>query len=105
MVANSGAESWIPLVEYSAKRGVSLSTLRRYIKANKVRYKLENGRYLLYDDGKDFSSTWKKRDETVAMQKKLKKLEFDLQKAQEEIAELKTLIAFYEEKIPDRLNS
>lgn len=105
MVADSGGGDWVPLVEYSAKRGVSLSTLRRYIKANKIKYKLENGRYLLYDDGKDFPSARRKRDESASLQKKLKKLESDLQKAHEEIAELKTLIALYEEKIPDRLDS
>lgn len=103
---------WIPLVDYAVKTGVSLSTLRRHIKANKVQYKVENGRYLLHFEGSsDHSSlvSGESQDSAQAamdptlqqgLQTKLQKLERDLQKAQEEIAELKTLIALYEEKIP-----
>ncbi len=72
---------WIPLLDYAVKTGVSLSTLRRYIKAGKVQYKVENGRYLLFNENEQKSD-----------------LNPELQKAQEEIAELKTLISFYEEK-------
>lgn len=105
MGVESGDGNWIPLVEYSAKRGVSLSTLRRYIKSNKIKHKLEDGRYLLFDDGKDLVTGRKKRDESILMQKRIKKLEAELQKAHEEIAELKTLIALYEEKIPERIGT
>ncbi len=41
--------NWIPLVDYSFKTGTSLSTLRRHIKSNKILYRLEEGRYLIYD--------------------------------------------------------
>ena len=85
-------KAWIPLMEYAIKKGISLSTLRRHIKANKLTYKVENGRYLLWDEEAD--STHLKTD--------YQKLEMDLKKAQEEIAELKTLIAFYEEKAPQQ---
>jgi predicted site-specific integrase-resolvase len=71
---------WIPLVDYAARKGVSLSTLRRYIKANKIPYRLEEGRYLILSDEAD--------------------LRTELQRANEEIAELKTLIALYEERTP-----
>jgi len=88
--------TWIPLLEYAMKKGISLSTLRRYIKAKKVQYRLENGRYLLLDDEGEMKnvatqSTSARDDSTL--------LRTDLQRAKEEIAELKTLIAFYEEKI------
>ena len=98
---------WIPLMDYAIKRGVSLSTLRRHIKANKIQYKVVNGRYLLLDD-EVFQPTYpgKVRDESSILQAKLQKVERDLQKAQEEIAELKTLIALYEETMPPQhLNS
>jgi hypothetical protein len=90
--------NWLPLMDYAIKRGISLSTLRRHIKANKVTYKVENGRYLLWDDGQ--SSSFDELDETSTLQIALHKVEKDLQRAQEEIAELKMLIALYEEKIP-----
>src|SRR5690242_17272774 len=40
---------WISLMDYAMKTGLSLSTLRRYIKAKKVPYRVENGRYLLLE--------------------------------------------------------
>jgi hypothetical protein len=38
---------WLPLIEYSVKSGVSLSTIRRKIKSNSIQYRLEKGRYLI----------------------------------------------------------
>lgn len=79
-------------MDYAIRRGISLSTLRRYIKAKKLHYKIENGKYLLLD-------TSKISDEFGESSEKLEKLEKDLKKAQEEITELKMLVAIYEEKI------
>src|SRR4051812_8313781 len=89
--------TWISLMDYAMKNGVSLSTLRRHIKANKVTHKIENGRYLLWDGQHELPHEQKgvpedKNAELMTLEKKL-------QRAQEEIAELKTLIAFYEEKV------
>jgi DNA-binding transcriptional MerR regulator len=39
--------TWLPLIEYSVKTGVSLSTIRRKIKSNGIQYRLEKGRYLI----------------------------------------------------------
>ena len=79
--------AWIPLLDYAMKKEISLSTLRRYIKAKKVQYRLENGRYLLLDD--DAGGVADTTSNPVA----------ELQRAKEEIAELKMLVALYEEKI------
>ncbi len=83
---------WISLLEYAIKKGISLSTLRRHIKANKILYRIEQGRYLLWHE---------ETNPTTDLQLKLSKLEKELQEAREEIAELKMLIALYEEKIPN----
>jgi hypothetical protein len=83
--------AWLPLIDYSIRRGVSLSTLRRYIKARKIEFRIENGKYLLFDDTADANG-----DDQVT------RLEQDLKTAREEIAELKTLIALYEETPPTR---
>ena len=40
---------WIPLTEYSNKYQVSISTLRRRIRANRVECIYEDGKYLLKD--------------------------------------------------------
>ena len=111
---------WIPLMDYAMKKGVSLSTLRRHIKANKIKYRVENGRYLLWDSEPGVSvptdlparvvmpSAQPARTDLQSsmLQSKFQRLERDLQKAQEEIAELKMLVAIYEEKISrERLDS
>jgi len=43
------ANNWLPLTEYSSKYQVSISTLRRRIKANDIKYQLHDGRYLILD--------------------------------------------------------
>ena len=98
MTAQSGKGSWIPLIQYATQKGVSLSTLRRHIKANKIVYKLVKGKYYLYDESapemvSGFEFTQENQDSLTSLAKELKN-------AQEEIAELKTLIALYEESSP-----
>jgi hypothetical protein len=92
---HSATGDWVSLMDYASKKSVSLSTLRRHIKANKVTYKIENGRYLLWDE--EVIAAHSKSTEAQAS---LEEVQINLQKAQEEIAELKTLIAFYEETSP-----
>lgn len=40
---------WLPLTEYSSKYKVSISTLRRRIKAEEIKYSFEDGKYLIWD--------------------------------------------------------
>ncbi|MCM2323613.1 MAG: hypothetical protein NDJ90_10175, partial [Oligoflexia bacterium] len=71
---------------------------------NKIPFRVENGRYLLPDEAgieveahrMPVAQIMPERDNA---QTDLR-LKMELQKAREEIAELKTLIAFYEERIP-----
>ena len=112
---------WIPLMEYAVEKGVSLSTLRRHIKSNKVPYRVEEGRYLLFIERPDGAPNNVNEvdiprrvhlhagaqsalinPESSALRSTLQRLQNDLQKAQEEIAELKMLVALYEEQIPQR---
>ncbi|OFZ55814.1 MAG: hypothetical protein A2428_07355 [Bdellovibrionales bacterium RIFOXYC1_FULL_54_43] len=94
----AAAGKWIPLMDYAGKKGISLSTLRRHIKANKILYKVENGRYLLLDEGPDDSQL----NSRAIGDPKFLELTAKLQRAQKEIAELKTLIALYEETMPSQ---
>jgi hypothetical protein len=91
---------WIPLVEYAHKKGISLSTLRRHIKAGKIPYKVDQGRYLLFDDSPSAHGTTSAAASTSSDRnsERIAALQLELQRAREEIAELKTLIAFYEDK-------
>ena len=107
MASDLESENWIPLVEFSVRKGISLSTLRRYIKSNKIPWKLLEGRYLVLDDG-SFSPSPRNHDPRMSapasapgtedMESRFRNVESALNAANEEIAELKTLVAFYEEK-------
>ena len=83
----SFAGAWISLMDYANRHCVSLSTLRRYIKSGKIKHQLENGRYLIWDENATAPTSGE--DSSASLIKKL----------QEENAELKTLVAFYEEHL------
>ena len=46
----TSAQSWLPLAEYSMKHQVSISTLRRRIKAEDIQFRFDDGKYLILDD-------------------------------------------------------
>lgn len=43
-------DSWLPLTDYSTKYKVSVSTLRRRIKAEDIKYRFEDGKYFIIDE-------------------------------------------------------
>lgn len=111
-------QSWIPILDYAVLKGVSTSTLRRYIKAKKIPYKIENGRYLLLADAQMASQhsnahragsatrhattlQWDNAStqEGIAVFTRVRELEEKLLHAEEQISELKMLVAIYEEKL------
>lgn len=100
-------EQWIPILDYAVQRGVSTSTLRRYIKAKKIQYKVENGRYLLKAEAKSAinilppTSGVTNAPLDLSVFTRVRELEEKLAQAQEQISELKMLVAIYEEKLPD----
>lgn len=49
--------SWLPLLNYSTKYNISLSTLRRRIKARSIEFKLDQGKYLILDSGAQTPAT------------------------------------------------
>ena len=120
--AADDAREWLPLLEYSVRTGVSLSTLRRYIKAGKVEFKVEDGRYLLpLAEGMTVQpqsgvpqapspvathpqsvertpAVGSRNDPAVASLKaEIARLEMELRRAREENAELRMLVALYED--------
>jgi hypothetical protein len=42
--------AWLPLMDYSSKYKVSVSTLRRRIKAEDIKYRLDDGKYFIIDE-------------------------------------------------------
>ncbi|MES2856027.1 MAG: hypothetical protein V4692_09190 [Bdellovibrionota bacterium] len=45
-----GEENWLLLTDYASKYRISVSTLRRRIKAHQVQFRFEGGKYLLLDE-------------------------------------------------------
>jgi hypothetical protein len=43
--------NWIPLNDYATKHDISVSTLRRRIKSQKIQFKLDEGKYFILEDG------------------------------------------------------
>lgn len=43
---------WLSIVEFSSKHGISISTLRRKIKNKKIKYKIEDGKYYIFEGDK-----------------------------------------------------
>lgn len=41
--------SWLSILEYAHSKNKSISSVRRYIKAGRVKYKEENGKYFIWD--------------------------------------------------------
>jgi hypothetical protein len=104
-------ENWIPILDYAVSRGISTSTLRRYIKAKKIQYKIENGRYLILADDRpcrvrqqpilsvQSDAQGLQVQESISVFAKVRELEAKLLGAEEQISELKMLVAIYEEKL------
>ena len=44
------ADSWLPLTDYATKYKVSVSTLRRRIKAEDIKFRFEDGKYFIMDE-------------------------------------------------------
>ncbi|NUN06588.1 MAG: hypothetical protein HUU57_12605 [Bdellovibrio sp.] len=42
--------SWLPLTDYSTKYKISVSTLRRRIKADDIQFRFEDGKYFIMDE-------------------------------------------------------
>lgn len=86
---------WLTLMDYSNKTGLSLSTLRRYIKAKKIPYRFEGGKYYLWTSEKDFFESTHPTSSSP-IQSQGVDAHAELLKAKEEISELKMLVALYE---------
>jgi TolA-binding protein len=86
---------WVSILDYAHLKGKSISTIRRSIKANHIKFKLEDGKYFIYCQ----QTTSSKNDQSEIDQLKLK-----IEKLSEENDELKMLIKIYEEKLQFTFN-
>lgn len=111
---------WLDLHEFSKKYGVSLSTLRRRIRAKSIVYKLERGRYWLSDTEETMNAaplfsriqdlsipeqtikaTLSNQMSSEAMDR-LSRLELENRKLKAQIAELNTLVGVLEAELSQK---
>jgi len=80
---------WLSILDYANAKKISISTIRRSIKAGHVKFKEENGKYLIWTN-KNISK------EEISLKVELEILKADNRRLQEEISDLKTLLSAYE---------
>ncbi|MCB9094777.1 MAG: hypothetical protein H6621_06885 [Halobacteriovoraceae bacterium] len=83
---------WLSITDYSSYKKVSVSSIRRYIKANRVQFKKEDGKYWIWVKAFDPQLMGKKEQDFSQLQKKINELE-------EENQELRMLVELYEKKL------
>lgn len=105
--------NWLSLVEYSHLSRISISTLRRMIKRNELRYREESGRYLIYSKIKKslakplpMASQISKLSESLQEERTILELRLEVERLKQEIIryahennELKMLVDLYENQI------
>lgn len=93
---------WLPLIEYSMKSGVSLSTIRRKIKANSIPFKLEKGKYLILFSGDEFASMAGLKpvnsSENSNQNQKIRSQEERIRQLEQELDEMALLVQTLERK-------
>ncbi len=99
-------QEWLTLQEYSNKYKVSISTLRRRIKAREIEYTFNNGRYLIRAS---FENSFQEKSDNTSF-KELKNLyqallddkDREINHLKTEIEDLNQLVQFLEQE-KDRL--
>lgn len=96
---------WLSVLEFAAYKNKSISTVRRYIKANRVKHKEDSGKYYIFV--KDFKNKELESERRILeLELENQQLNKKLQMMSEEVSELKMLINIYEAdtKIPELPN-
>lgn len=91
---------WLSISEYSNYRDISVSTIRRYIKAKRVRCKKENGKYLIFVSDENYiMRSNQKEKEDLTLRLELHELKDRVRILEEENNDLKMLVQIYEQKL------
>ena len=86
---------WLSVLEYASYKGKSISTVRRYIKANRVKFREENGKYFIWTKNYIPLHTQDQK-EVIESKFEVERLRKENQELKEELAEAKMLLELYE---------
>lgn len=103
---------WVSIQEYSLNNSISISTIRRRIRAGRLKFKLVNGRYEIFDTslaaasgGVTPSFLCPALKDMEVIENRIEELKKDNQRLKEENSELKMLLRVLEEKSGIRVSS
>ena len=85
---------WLSILEYAQYRKVSISTVRRYVKSNRVQHKKENGKFFIFVSNDNYEKRMSLKEDKTSLE--TKKLKNQIKQLREENAELKMLVTIYE---------
>ncbi len=85
--------NWVTITEYSAHKNLSISTIRRYIKQNKIESKFSDGKYYIWSDT---NSNDVKIIAPSFYENEISTLKLKLKQLEEENNEYKMLVKLYE---------
>lgn len=92
---NDLAGVWLTINDYSRYKDVSISTIRRHIKNNILKYKEENGKYLIYVPSTE-KLRLREEEEILRVKLETELLRTQIRQLREENNELKMLVELYE---------
>lgn len=92
---------WLDITEYTQYRNISISTARRYIKAKRVKFKKDDGKYLIFVSKDNYQKKNKGRDD-LKNSFELQRLKEEMRLLKEENIELKMLISIYENDLENK---
>lgn len=90
---------WLSINDYSRYKNVSISTIRRHIKNNILKYKEENGKYFIYVPSTE-KLRLREEEELLKVKLELELLKTQIRQLREENNELKMLVEIYEKQNP-----
>lgn len=94
---NDLAGVWLTINDYSRYKNVSISTIRRHIKNNILKYKEESGKYLIYVPSTE-KLRLREEEELLKVKLEVELLRAQVRQLREENNELKMLVDLYENR-------
>lgn len=90
---------WLSILEYSNLKNISVSTIRRYIKAERVQFKKDDGKFLIFmnsENYKRYNENLSLDGNTLEYRLRIQELELKNKSLRLENDELKMLVKIYE---------
>ncbi len=95
---------WLSITDYSRYKNVSISTIRRHIKSNILKYKEENGKYFIYAPSPE-KIRLREEEETLRFKLEVEFLRSRIRELDEENGALRMLIELYEKNPVSKMTS